>query len=408
MENYNISKVENYNISKVEIDNNKKVEIDNNKKVLKCLKSYITGKKYYESDIDKSFEYFKQCIKILNDLKDKNIKITDNLVEIIDETETECSKYLTLAIENSIDKPQIKRVKSYDSDNELFELIEIGDIDRLKEYKYGDVDFNIVNEYGLTPLHYAIKYGDTGFLRQSFKLGAGVDQTNKFGHTLLEYACLEKDPNMISFLSAYGADMKKHLTFREGKKYFNKSNQIDIAILEKKILESSNKNNWKIKYLHFVFDYIKPTELIDIDYCNSTNSTLSDGNITFEKLLTKLDEMIDSFNKDSRETFISILKEELSYDISFKLGCPTKHIELILYNIIPFMESEYNLKLSWLISLEVKYLILKILRNKIRINTNSLKTELAELLYLSYIKPEIIPDGLIQIIVLQWIYKIKV
>ena len=37
-----------------------------------------------------------------------------------------------------------------------------------------------------------------------------------------------------------------------------------------------------------------------------------------------------------------------------------------------------------------------------------LKKELKEFLYLSYIKPEIIPEGLIQIIVLQWVCKIKV
>ena len=43
-----------------------------NIKIKKCLKSYLTAKKYYDSDIDKSYDYFKQCIKILNDLKDKN------------------------------------------------------------------------------------------------------------------------------------------------------------------------------------------------------------------------------------------------------------------------------------------------------------------------------------------------
>ena len=60
------------------------MEIDcNNKKVLKCLKSYLTANKYYDSAVDKSYDYFKQCIKILNDLKDNNIKITDNLVNII-------------------------------------------------------------------------------------------------------------------------------------------------------------------------------------------------------------------------------------------------------------------------------------------------------------------------------------
>ena len=380
----------------------------NNKIVLKCLKSYLTAKKYYDTDTDKSMEYFKQCIKILNDLKEKNIKIMDNLVDIIDETETECSKYLTQAITLTIDKPIIKKVKSSDVDNELFELIEIGDIHKLKSFNYGDVNFNITNENGLTPLHYAIRFGDTGFLRQSFKLGAGVDQTNKFGHTLLEYACLEKDPNMINFLSAYGADMKKHLEFREGKKYFNNSQQIDIALIEKKVMESDRNKNWTIKYLEFVFNYIKPEEYIDIDYCDSSNSTISIGKITICDFIKKLDFMIHNFSKDAKDTFLKILKEELTSPLLFKLGCPTKPLEIILYNLVPFIELNHNLKLNWLISLEVKFLILKILKNKIRINTKELKKELGELLYLSYIKPEIIPDGLIQIIVLQWVYKIKV
>ncbi len=385
------------------------MEIDtNNKKVLKYLKSYLTAKKYYDTDTDKSMEYFKQCIKILNDLKDKNIKIEDKFIGLIDETETECSKYLTQAIAITIDKPNIKKVKSPDADNELFELVEIGDIHKLKSYDYGDIDFNIINDYGLTPLHYAIRFGDTGFLRESFKLGAGVDQTNKFGHTLLEHACLEKDPNMINFLSAYGADMKKHLEFREGKKYFNNSQQIDIALIEKKVMECNEIKNWKIKNLEFIFNYIKPEEHIDIDYSNPKNSTISMEKITVKDFIKKLDYLVSNFSEDSKKSFIDILKDELEYPLAFKLGCPTKPLEIILYNLVPFIDQNQNLKLNWLISLEVKYSILKILKNKIKINTKELKQELAELLYLSYIKPEIIPEGLVQIIVLQWVYKIKV
>ena len=79
-----------------------------------------------------------------------------------------------------------------------------------------------------------------------------------------------------------------------------------------------------------------------------------------------------------------------------------------MYNLIPFIDYDINLKLDWLLSLEIKYIILKILKNKVKINTNNLKNELMEILYLSYIKPEIVQDGLIQIIVLQWISKIKV
>ncbi len=213
---------------------------------------------------------------------------------------------------------------------------------------------------------------------------------------------------MINFLSAYGADMKKHLEFREGKKYFNNSQQIDIALIEKKVMEFNEIKNWKIKNLEFVFNYINSEEHIDIDYSNPKNSTISMEKITVKDFIKKLDYMVSNFSEDSKKSFIDILKDELSYPLAFKLGCPTKPLEIILYNLVPFIDQNQNLKLNWLISLEVKYSILKILKNKIRINTKELKQELAELLYLSYIKPEIIPEGLVQIIVLQWVYKIKV
>jgi hypothetical protein len=118
--------------------------------------------------------------------------------------------------------------------------------------------------------------------------------------------------------------------------------------------------------------------------------------------------MVNDFDDDKRKTFINILKEELSYDLTFKLGCPINKIEILLYNLVPFIDYNNKLSLNWLISLEIKFIILKILKNKIKINTNQLKKELTDFLYLSYIKPEIIPEGLIQIIVLQWVSKIKV
>jgi len=40
-------------------------------------------------------------------------------------------------------------------------------------------------------------------------------------------------------------------------------------------------------------------------------------------LLTKL-------NNTCRETYIEIIKEELSNELMFKLGCPTKKIDIIL------------------------------------------------------------------------------
>ena len=118
--------------------------------------------------------------------------------------------------------------------------------------------------------------------------------------------------------------------------------------------------------------------------------------------------MINDFDEIKRNTFLTIIKEELSNDLIFKLGCPTNKIEILLYNLVPFIDYDHKLSLNWLISLEIKFIILKILKNKIKINTSELKKELKEFLYLSYIKPDIIPEGLIQIIVLQWVCKIKV
>jgi len=91
------------------------------KRINKCLKSYLIAKKYYDTDTNKSFEYFKQCIKILNEIKENNIKVDDSLALIIDETETECSKYLTSTIKKSIDQViaqgSVLDVKGYDPSN---------------------------------------------------------------------------------------------------------------------------------------------------------------------------------------------------------------------------------------------------------------------------------------------------
>jgi len=377
------------------------------KKIKKCLKSYLTAKKYYENDIEKSYDYFKQCINILNDIKETD-KINDEYQKIIEETESECSKYLTLAIEATLEKPSKRKIKIDESqDNKLFEVIKTGEVDYLKNYEYGNCNFNIFDENGQTPLHLAIKFGDTTFLKHAFKLGTGIDKTNKYGHTLLELACLEKDPNLINYLTYCGANMKKHLEFREGKKYFNNGNQIDIILIEKKIMDNTELLN-EIKHLAFIFNYINKEEFIDLEYCDPSNSTISIKKISFENFIKKLDVIINNFEEEKRRTFINIIKEELSNELIFKLGCPLNKIEILLYNLVPFINYDHNLSINWLISLEIKFIILKILKNKIKINTSELKKELKEYLYLSYISPQIIPEGLIQIIVLQWICKIKV
>ena len=381
-------------------------------RVTKCLKSFLTGKKKIDNDNDKAFEYFKQCITILDDIKKQNIKITDEYKNILEETEIECSKLLNesneITFNKSIERVLNKTMKinnkynttlNIDFDKELFEIIDTGDINKLKSYNFENINLVTFNQQGLTPLHYAIRFGDTTFLKHAFILGGYIDQTSKLGHTLLEFACLENDPNMIIFLQNYGADMKKHMAFREGKKYDNTGNQIDTLLLQRIILENNNNNN-SIKYLNFIFNYVNKNEKLDIKY--------NGGNfIKIEQLILKLDNLIDTFDNDSRETYINILKEELHFELLNKLCCPSNKIEIILYNLVPFINYD-NLNYRWLTCLEIKLLIIKILKNKSKININEFKYDLGLILYDTYIKNNIIAPGLLQTIVKQLLNKINV
>ena len=116
-----------------------------------------------ETDEEKSTQYFKQCMYLLNNIKNNNI-VENNLLDVFDETETECNKYLSKVIEKNIEKPLLINFKN-DKNNELFKIIDTGDINTLKTYKFGELKYNIYNKQGLTTLHYAIKSGDTSFIK---------------------------------------------------------------------------------------------------------------------------------------------------------------------------------------------------------------------------------------------------
>ena len=88
------------------------------------------------------------------------------------------------------------------------------------------------------------------------------------------------------------------------------------------------------------------------------------------------------------------------------MDCPKNKIEILLYNLLPFIDYNINLKLNWLLILEIKFLIFTILKNKY--NFNELKIKIKKKIYESYIKSKLIPEGLLQILSYQIISKIKV
>ena len=283
----------------------------------KCLKSYLCGKKYLDIDKNKSNIYFNQCIKLIDGINNNNIIISDNYKKIINDIEIECYKYI---------------------DINLFNIIEKGYINILNNLN--NINFKVYNENGLTPLHYAIDYGDISFLKYALKNGCCIDETTLTGYTLLEYACLKKDPNIIYFLTENGACMKKHIEFRKDNKYINNGNNIDIILLYKLILDNNN-NYTNNNLLEWIFNYIDPSLILEIKYNNNNN-------ITFKDFILHLNNLLNSFNQDITNTYNDILKEELDFDLLDNNICPNNKIEIILYNLLPFINYNFNLNLKWL------------------------------------------------------------
>ena len=397
----------------------------NDQKIIKCLKSYLSGKKYLDSDIDKSFQYFKQCAYLVNNIKNNINNNDDELNNIITETELECNKYIASTILKKIDmniklnnynnelfninkvndlkneSTELTNINEHyiiNNNNELFNIIEIGDKNKL--YNFKKLNLNIYNDNGLTPQHYSIKCGDTSFLKHIFKLGGKIDQTDMFGHTLLEYACLEKDPNIINFLISFGADIKKHLYLRKYKNYFNKGNQIDITLLEIYIMDTPILYP-NIKYINNILNDLD-INISSINYYDNNTQ----NNIPFNDFIIKLDNLLNLMSIDYRDTFINIIKEELSYKLLNKIGCPNNLIEILLYNLVPFINYNFNLRLDWLINQEIKFIIYNIC--KLSINIKNIKKNIYEILYNKYIINNIIPIGMIQYLFLQCIDKIKI
>jgi len=151
--------------------------------------------------------------------------------------------------------------------------------------------------------------------------------------------------------------------------------------------------------MDWIFKYIDKLEPLDIQESSDTKT------LTNLTLIQCIDNILSTLSNEMRTTYLDIINEELQYELHFKLGCPHNIIEIILYNIIPFIDYNENLRYDWLISLEIKFLILKILKNKVKINTKQLKLELKELLESSYSN---VSNGMIQTLVLQWLNKIKV
>ena len=360
-----------------------KINISNEEKIKKCLKSYLTGKKYFDTDKNKAFEYFKQSLKYLVVIENK-----EQYKDILKDTESECNKMITLTVEQSIEK-NIPQEIHYN----LFDLIEIGNVDELKKFKSHHINFNIYNENGITPLHKAVKFGDTTFIKCCLKLGCPIDIVNKEGYTLLEYACLEKDPNMINFLLKNGADMKKHLFFRDGeKKNLQMQNYIDIAIIIKLILLHSPVDD--IEDLNFLFNYFKENDLIGFN------------KITYNEFFKYLQSLLNKLSIESKESYLTLIRDELVFPLKSSLECPNNKLELLIVYLVPFINYNFNLTIDWYIHIELKYFFIQLLKESPKINEKE-KNIVLTYVWDNYVKTNLLEDDYLGNLILQWFSKIK-
>jgi hypothetical protein len=355
-------------------------ELLNDELLNKAIKYYNNGKKLYDiNDKTKARKMFENSLNAITEfkkLKQENLnqEAFSNINSIINNTEADCMKHL--------------------NDFNIFDIVTKNNIDVIKQMEH--INFREINGNGNTVLHHTIDVGDIGILKEMFKKGGMIDTVNGNGNTLLEYACLKKDPNIIAFMVSHGANMQKHLFFRKGnhKFYLNKSD-IDMAIILKLIII----NRLKIKedkldksmYASFVFleKHFNLTELIGFD------------KYTIRDMLIGLHQMFN--NKESYKSYSQIINEDLiEYENNKINKCIYTKIDIVLSNIVPFINYPYNIASIFIVKNEIKYLM----KNILRYNKKDFKNILMIKLFENYIQTGLFPEDYIGIIIYNILSKI--
>ena len=343
----------------------------------KAMKYYTNGKKLYEANdkekAKKLFEHSLNAISEFKKLNPNNMHINNTIVQT---TEVECIKYLNV------------------SNNNVFDLITKNNLEAIKNIEH--INFREINANGNTVLHHAIDVGDTGILKEMFKKGGMIDTVNGHGNTLLEYACLKKDPNIIEFMAKHGANMQKHLFFRKGdtKFYLNKSD-IDMAIMLKIIIINRLKvnDNNIATYSSFAFleKYFNLNDLIGFD------------RYTIKDMLIGLHYMFN--NKESYKSYSQIIMEDLTeYEICHNTNrCIYTKLDIVLSNIVPFINYPFNMASIFIVKNEIKYLM----KNILRYNKKDFKNILMTKLFEDYIQSGLFPEDYIGIIVYNILSKVN-
>jgi ankyrin repeat protein len=318
----------------------------------------------------KTMDKIKQLRKVLKILR--NNSNTDELKNLLQLTEQEYNK--TINIRNT------------------FRFISRNDVETIKNIN--NINFKQLDEDGNTLLHHCIKIGDIEILTELLKKGGKIDSINGEGHTLLEYACLIQDPNIINFLLLLGADIKKHIFFRKGNynKYLFKED-IDLAIILKiLILNSIYQNNYK-KFI-FLENYFNINQFIGLE------------KYTIKNIFLGLEKMFE--NKITYETYKNIIIEEIEdFELNVKnniKNCYEDKVDILLVNLIPFINYPFNLSSSFMLHNEIKFKINSIIKD----NKKNYKNLILNYIFKNYIENNLFKEDYIGIIVYRIMEKNKI
>jgi len=110
----------------------------------------------------------------------------------------------------------MKHIKKYESTSfynsyDMFYYIDIVNLPKFKEIVsyIDDIDFNIKDKNGDTPLIHAIRYSAYSIFKFLIESGANVDVTDKFGNTPLILSVRNKKEQFSVDLIESGADLNK-------------------------------------------------------------------------------------------------------------------------------------------------------------------------------------------------------
>lgn len=326
--------------------------MDINKKIKKICKYFIKAKKYLKSNENaKAKKYLLTILKNISDIKDiaeyndlllkikiyanKNILNIDKSYKILNSSNT-----------NSSEKENIKN---------LIEIIEKGNIIELENILNNNkVNLNLLyNNY--SPLHTAVKHGDCLIVKLLLQKKANINLLDSLSHTPLELACLDKNHNMINYLSKLGVNLKNQLLLRkdsQGKKL--STSNIESALIIKLIIENTHEDKlWLTKWekINELLQIVDINKIIQLKNSELLNKNLGWNDLTLNNFLGFLTTKMNNSNKIS---IIKICIEEL---ISKKCQInECNKIEIFLLNLIPILNLPLKIKKNWLLNYELQNL----------------------------------------------------